>query len=126
MAPGAHTQVMGSYGRRKRRTSAPPVVGFGRVHIPLSFQTADLGVVLPGQHVYLTYRLQLEVALGAGAEIATASISDPFHLSGYPLLGTLRAVLAVSAVPEPGTLALAASGLLALLGSSALARRPRG
>lgn len=107
------------------------VVGFGRVEIPLSFPTADLGIVLPGEQIYLSYRLEVDVGLGAGAEIAMASFSDPFHLSGggNPLIVGLRAVPAVSAVPEPGTTGLVGGGLLALLarvGLTARGRRRRG
>jgi hypothetical protein len=99
-----------------------------QVDIPLSFQTADLGIVAPGEQVYLSYHLEIEVGLGAGAEIAMASFSDPFapRANGNPIFATLRAVPVVTAVPEPGTLTLAASGLLVLLGGAAAARRRAG
>ena len=96
-----------------------------QVEIPLSFQTADLGILQPGEQMYLSYRLEIEVGLGTGAEIAMASFSDPFtpRAQGNPIFAALRVVPAVAAVPEPGTLALAGGGLLVLLGAARARRR---
>jgi hypothetical protein len=102
------------------------VLGPGRVVIPLSFQTADLGIVQPGEQVYLSYRLEIEVGLGVGAEIATASFSDPFSVAGAGAAGAFRAVpAAVTAAPEPGTLLLTAGGLAVLLGRARRRRAAR-
>lgn len=95
----------------------------GTVRIPLSFQTADLGVLDPGESLGLLYVLRLNLGMGSRGEIVTARFSDPLSLSGNPALGALTLTpVPGAAVPEPSALALAGLGVAGLLGRL---RRPR-
>jgi hypothetical protein len=98
--------------------------GDDRVEIPLSFQSADLGILQPGEPLGMTYDLVLEIGTGPQGEVVSADFSDPFHLSGHGVFGTLRFVPAGPAVvPEPATLALVAPGALVLLARRRRSRR---
>ena len=98
--------------------------GSNSVRIPLSFQTADLGILGPGEALSLFYTLGVTAGTGQFGEIVRAEFSDPFDVSGSGILGTIRFAPAVPAVvPEPNTLALLGGGALLLLG---VARRRRG
>ena len=90
--------------------------GGSRVDVPLSFQSADLGVLAPGEELWLGYFLDVHVGTGRSGEIVEASFSDPFALSGHPVFGTLRFVpVGPTVVPEPSTVTLVAAGAVCLL-----------
>ncbi|HEY1343047.1 MAG TPA: hypothetical protein VGF59_36340 [Bryobacteraceae bacterium] len=81
--------------------------------IPVSLQSADLGILNPGESLSLTYSLEIRVQMGPLGEVGSGSFSDPLSLSGNPLLGTLTATPVGDAVPEPRSVFLAGLGLLA-------------
>jgi hypothetical protein len=78
----------------------------GRVNIPLSFQSLDLGIVAPGEQFAIEYQLELAVNIGdifasqvgSGGEGVIARFSDPLTLSGRPLMPT------INWIPEPSSL----------------------
>jgi len=83
----------------------------GIVTIPLSFQTADLGLLVPGAAMTLSYSADIFLQRGPG-EGLEGNYSDPFRLSSHPVLGEVTfSPVSGSSVPEPSTLALFAIGL---------------
>jgi hypothetical protein len=80
------------------------------VTIPRSFQTFDLGTLQPGETATLSYHFGYYLSLRG-----IAQFSDPFHLSGHPVLGTITFEPVETTTPEPGTILLVGCGLLALV-----------
>jgi hypothetical protein len=80
--------------------------------------TVDLGSMSVGQILRFTYRLEARALGYASANVGIAAINDPFFLSSDPVLPGAPIAVTSSAngddVPEPGTFALLASGLVAL------------
>jgi hypothetical protein len=94
----------------------------GVVTIPLSFQTADLGDLVPGQTMTLSYSARIDLTRGPG-EGLEGSYSDPFHLSGHPVLGDVTfSPVTGSSVPEPSTFVLFGVGF-GMAGLGAIYRR---
>jgi hypothetical protein len=101
------------------------------VDIPLSFQSFDLGIIGPGDRIYLDYRLSLVTELGTVAftpnpsdppiltrgvaEGLFAGFSDPFDLSGAAVLPTIS-LQPAEPVAEPSSFALAGLAVAFLLG----------
>lgn len=105
------------------------------VRIPLSFQSFDLGTVNPGDRLLLVYDLQLSARIGSDVNSLTTLIpgsaegiftqfSDPFNLSGIPVLPTITFAPAQTPVPEPASLTLFGIGALSL-GACRWRRRKR-
>lgn len=108
-------------------TFSPP----GLVEIPLSFQSFDLGIVNPGDRLYLEYEFSLSTEVGTVvfppdpndpplltpgvAEGIFAGFSDPFNLAGHPVLPTIT-LQPLQAIPEPSTFVLLCLGALVPLG----------
>lgn len=94
--------------------------GPNRVEIPFSFQTAELGVLQPGERLRLVYQLQIIASVPNFAEILRFEFSDPLNVDGTGMFpGSMD--ITMTPVPEPGTAALLGLGL------ALLARRlPRG
>jgi len=97
--------------------------------IPLSTQTAELGVLLSGDRLLIEYGLSIFADLLLPFETGVAegifmSFSDPLSLSSNPAFGTIG--LVPSVVPLPPALVLVASGLggLALLSRRQARSRP--
>jgi hypothetical protein len=104
-------------------TFKPP----GLVDIPLSFQSFDLGIVNPSDRLYLKYDFILSTEVGTHIPILTpgaaegifAQFSDPFNLSGHPVLPTITLQplqQPPTVIPEPSTFILIVVGALVLLG----------
>lgn len=94
----------------------------GRVEIPLSFQSLDLGIIGPNERLLLSYKFSFLLASGSVREGLGfhegmgARFSDPFNLSSNPVLGTIQLEPAAP-VPEPSSAALLIpGGVLLLLG----------
>jgi hypothetical protein len=84
------------------------------VDIPLSGQSADLGILAPGEKLSLRYTFEMGMTM-FGGEFGQSKFSDPFSLSGEPIFGTLSVEpLAVASVPEPSSFGLSLFGLGAL------------
>jgi hypothetical protein len=85
--------------------------GHGIATIPLSFQTAELGILAPHEGMTLDYLAEIDLTRGPG-EGLTANYSDPLHVSTHPVLGDITFTPASdSTIPEPSGLALFGIGL---------------
>jgi hypothetical protein len=80
----------------------------GRVQIPLSVQSLDLGVLLPGHRLLLAYRAAIGYEQDGFSEGATGRFSDPFAL----MSDSIRSHVTLEPVPEPALLAQVLSALL--------------
>jgi hypothetical protein len=107
----------------------------GRVALPPSFQSLDLGILDPGDQLLLTYRFVLRAAVGSdvgepgASEGLGARFSDPLNLGTTPVLGPIQLQPVGSPpppppamVPEPSTMTLC---VLGASGFAALRRRHR-
>jgi hypothetical protein len=83
------------------------------VEIPFSLQSLDLGVLDPGDRLLLAYREQFRFDQDLFTEGTIAEFSDPFALSGSPLLGSLTLEPLAAQVPAPATRQLVGSRLCA-------------
>jgi hypothetical protein len=90
-----------------------------RVEIPPSLQSLDLGILNPGDRVYLSYRLLLFTEVTGGSEGIFSRFSDPLNLSGSPAFP----VITFTPIPEPSTVVLP---IIAAIGVSAFTQRRRG
>ena len=91
----------------------------GRVEIPLSLQSLELGILAPGDRLFLDYELELTADVQGRSEGAFVRFSDPFNLSGSPALPTIvlqPLELPSNTVPEPSTFALIVASALVPLG----------
>ncbi len=81
------------------------------VTIPTSFQTADLGILRPGEAMELSYTADLKLIRGPAFEVE-GEYSDPLELSTHPALGDITfAPVSDSTIPEPSGLVLFSTGL---------------
>jgi hypothetical protein len=94
------------------------------VDIPLSFQSVDLGVLLPNQSMQLLYVMEIFADVPSYAEYAVMEFEDPFSVSGSPVEpGILRPMVEfseydgppLSNVPVPPAMLLFASALMVML-----------
>jgi len=82
------------------------------VTIPTSFQTADLGILAPGQRMTLTYVADLKLVRGPAFEVE-GEYSDPLQLSTHPVFGDITFTPASdSTIPEPSGLVLFGIGVV--------------
>lgn len=93
------------------------------VDIPLSFQSVDLGVLLPNESMALRYQMDIIAMVPSYAEFAMMEFMDPFSVAGSPVdPGILRPEVAftpydgppLSNVPVPPAMALFASALMVM------------
>lgn len=85
------------------------------VDIPVSFQSVDLGQLLPGETMRLEYQLDIIADIEDFAEGVFYEFSDPLDTSGsgnFPTIEFLAA--APSGVPEPNGFAALATGLFGM------------
>jgi hypothetical protein len=87
-------------------------------NIPLSLQTIDFGVVPNGYFLDIEYTATFAIEVAGFAEAISFEFSDPLNLAGpdavvFPQV-TFTALSPPAAIPEPGTLLLAAAGLASL------------
>lgn len=93
--------------------------------IPVSFQTAHLGVLNPNQSMSLSYSMQIEIAAPNYAEGAFMQFQDPLQIPGFPA-NRFRPSVTFTPVGGPSEpVALPGSLLLLLPGVLLLAHRKR-
>jgi hypothetical protein len=116
--------LMETSGGRTFTTGGPDIgatVTRREVIIPLSFQRIDLGLVPPGANIDISYDLDVTGHVVDFVEGMGWAWSDPLDVSGTGAFPTIRFASA-AVIAEPSSLALAALGMLGLLG---YCRRPR-
>jgi hypothetical protein len=91
----------------------------GRVDIPLSLQTLELGATDPGDRLFLSYRLTLITEVAGGTEGVFSRFSDPINLSGTPVLPTIT----LTPIPEPSSVLLLIASLATICGFRRLSRQ---
>jgi len=84
--------------------------GPGRVRIPLSLQTLDLGVLAVGERLLIGYSAAIFVEQNGFSEGETGRFSDPFTLMGDSILSNVT----FTPVPEAAALTLSLTGFLGL------------
>ncbi|MEF8708835.1 MAG: hypothetical protein V5B38_08150 [Candidatus Accumulibacter propinquus] len=89
------------------------LLGPGRVRIPLSFQTFDIGDIPAGGSMTLSYELAIEGIGARFVELMNWDFSDPLHVDGSGILSSVS-LGTTAAVPEPPVWVLFAGGLGAL------------
>lgn len=78
--------------------------GVRTVEIPLSFQTADLGLLLPNETMNLEYQMDIVTNVPYYAEYLSFKFEDPLTLPGFPqdpLRPTLTFTPAAAPAPAP-------------------------
>lgn len=92
------------------------------VTIPIAFESADLGILGPGDSLRLRYQLDILANSMQFAELIRWEFSDPLDVSGTGDFPTVSfKPVGSTSVPEPGMAAIMGVGLLTL----ALTRRQR-
>jgi hypothetical protein len=84
------------------------------VEVPVSFQSADLGVILPNQTFELSYQLDIVADIQQFSEGTHYSFSDPLNVDGYQEFPTVAFQIQTTPVPAPASLPLMAMGLAGL------------
>jgi len=84
--------------------------GPGRVRIPLSLQTVDLGVLAGGERLLVAYQATILIEQDGFSEGETGRFSDPFTLMGDSILSNVT----FTPVPETAALTLSLTGFLGL------------
>ena len=92
------------------------------VEIPVSFETASLGTILPNEQFEISYQLDISATGVDFVEALGFEFSDPFAVSGFgEFPEVVFSDVPPQAVPLPATAPLAA----AAIGMLVLARRRR-
>ena len=118
----AYLKDTSSYGGISTFTSYGKDIGMvfdsttGRVDIPISFQSFDLGLVPSGANIDLRYYLDITSTVPDFAELLSWGFSDPLSVDGVS--GEFPTVVfeSVNPVPIPGAIWLLGAGLLGLAG----------
>jgi len=84
--------------------------GPGRVRIPLSLQSVDLGVLGGGERLLVAYQATILIEQDGFSEGETGRFSDPFTLMGDSILSNVT----FTPVPEAAALTLSLFGFLGL------------
>jgi hypothetical protein len=85
--------------------------GTSRVDIPFSFQSADLGIIQPGESVDIEYQLDIVAIVPQFAEGLFFEFSDPLDVDGF---GDFPMDIVFSPIPEPSNLILAMMGIVTI------------
>lgn len=96
--------------------------GLSQVEIPLSFQSAVLGTVQPGERLEIQYQLDIRTNVPAFAEVLRYEFSDPLDVDGPGDFPGSMDLEVVPVIPEPGTALLLGLGLVGLGASRRSAR----